>query len=156
MNIFHRILFNKTMKLRSGKIVYYYGNDKYNKAELGLRGQLEDIVAEYSPVVYPDQFADYLMDMAWTIYHYNDILKQSPRFTKMKDIMSCKLKEIKDTLESESFEFSEDYSYDWDEDKISEILSGVRTMLELDRPMWRFLNHSLFWIKNKDYILDIA
>ena len=46
--------------------------------------------------------------------------------------MSCKLKEIKDTLESESFEFSEDYSYDWDEDQISEILSGARTMLELE------------------------
>ena len=53
----------------------------------------------------------------------------------MKDIMSCKLKEIKDTLKSESFEFSEDYSYDWDEDQISEILSGVRTMLELERPV---------------------
>uniref|UniRef100_A0A6C0JCV6 Uncharacterized protein n=1 Tax=viral metagenome TaxID=1070528 RepID=A0A6C0JCV6_9ZZZZ len=144
------------MKLRSGKIVYYYGNEKYNRKELQLRSQLEYIVAEYGPVVHPDQWANYAMDMAWIIYNYNNVLKNSPRFTKMKDIISSKLNKVQDFLMNGNFIFSEDYSYDWNEDQISEILSGARTMLLADRPMWRFLNHSKFWLKNKSYILDIA
>tara|TARA_B100000925_G_scaffold291885_1_gene282165 strand:- start:680 stop:1030 length:351 start_codon:yes stop_codon:yes gene_type:complete len=101
---------------------------------------------EYGEIHY-DNLGYFAIDLAQIIYQNNKALKLD-RFTRFRDIMVSKIEEFRGILSQDTFSFSEDYEYDWNEDEIYEILTTCREMVISPRDSWHFWT-TPFWIRHK-------